>query len=96
MELLHVRRNHGTTAIVILRRIGRPLGEIFLLLKNRPTALLSVSVECTRFRWCSFRHLYGQFNQGHPFTTFRYGIRPKTHFPWLCSQSHPVYSGVDI
>ena len=58
--------------------------------------LLPVSVECTRFRWFSFWHLYGQFNQDHSFTTFRYGIRPKSHFPWLCSRSHTVYSGADI
>ena len=56
-EVLHVRRNHGITAIVILRRIGRPLGEIFIFLLLKNTALLPVSVECTRFRWCSFQHL---------------------------------------
>ena len=94
-EVLHVRRNHGITTIVILRRIGRPLGEIFIFLLVKNTALLPVNVECTRFRWCSFRHLYGQSNQGHHFTT-RYEIRTKSHFPWLCSRSHLVYSGADI
>ena len=94
-EVLNVRRNHDITAIVMLMTIGTPLGEIFVFLLLKNTALLPVSVECIRFRWCSFRHLHGQFNQGHPFTTVRYGIRPKSHFPWLCSQSHPVYSGAD-
>ena len=42
------------------------LGEIFIFLLLKNTVLLPVSVECTRFRWCSSRHLYGQFNQGHP------------------------------
>ena len=68
-EVLHVRRNHGIAAIVILRRIGRTLDEIFIFLLLKNTALLPVSGECTRFRWCSFLHLYGQFNQGHPFIT---------------------------
>ena len=95
-DVLHVRRNHGITAIGILRRIGMPLGEIFIFLLLKNTALLPISVEWTRFRWCSFRHIYGQFNQSHPFTTFRYGIRPKSRCPWLCSQSHPVYLGADI
>ena len=89
-EVLHVGRNHGITAI--LGRISRPMGEIFIVLLLKNTALLPVSLECTRFRWCSFRHLYGQLNQGHPFTTFRYGIRPKSHFLRLCSQSHLVFS----
>ena len=48
-EVLHVRRNHDITAIMILRRIGRPLGEIFIVLLLKNTALLPVSVECNVF-----------------------------------------------
>ena len=43
-EVLHVRRNHGITAIV--ERIGRPLGVIFIIFLLKNTALLPVSVEC--------------------------------------------------
>ena len=73
-DVLHARRNHVITDIMIPRRIGRALGEIFICLLLKNTALLPGSVENTRFRWCSFRHHYRQFNQGHPFTTFSPGM----------------------
>ena len=34
-EVLHVRHNQGILAIVILKRIGRPLGEIFIFLPEK-------------------------------------------------------------
>ena len=70
-------------------RISRPVGGICIWVSAWKIQhfWIPVSLECTRSRWCSFRHIYGQFNQGHPFTTFRYEIRPKSHFSWLCSRS---------
>ena len=47
-EILHVRRNHGITAIVILKRIGRPLDGIFIFLLLKKTALL---VQSSTYLW---------------------------------------------
>ena len=87
-EVLHVGHNHGMTAI--LRRKSRSMGEVFIVLLLKIQHFFrSVLSAVLDFFMDSIN------NQGHPITTYRYGIGTKSHFPSLCSASCLVYPGTD-